>query len=103
MRYLVKFSIPIEAGNTAIREPEFGAKMQQLLSEINAETAYFTAVNGQRGGYIVVNFDDASKIPAIAEPLFFWLKADVEFIPVMLAEDLAKAGPAIEAAVKKWG
>jgi len=34
--------------------------------------------------------------------LFFWLKADVEFIPVMLPEDLAKAGTGIDAAVKKW-
>jgi hypothetical protein len=103
MRYLVRFHIPIEAGNEALRDPEFGAKIQQLLSEINAEAAYFTTVDGQRGGYIIVNFDDASKIPAIAEPLFYWFKADVEFIPVMLAEDLGKAGPAIEAAMKKWG
>ena len=103
MRYLVRFHIPIEAGNEALRSGEFGSKMQQLLSEINAEAAYFTAVDGQRGGYIVVNFDDASKIPAIAEPLFFWFKADLEFIPVMIMDDLAKAGPAIEAAVKKWG
>jgi hypothetical protein len=55
-----------------------------------------------RRGYVVVNFEDASKIPAIAEPVFLWLKADVEFMPVMLPEDLAKAGPSIEAAVKKW-
>ena len=75
-----------------LRDPQFGAKMQQLLAELKAETAYFTAVNGQRGGYIVVNFDDASQIPALVEPLFLWLKADVELIPVMLPEDLAKAG-----------
>ena len=103
MRYLVRFHIPIEAGNEALKDPGFGAKMQDLLSELGAEAAYFTTVNGQRGGYIVVNFDDASKIPAIAEPLFLWLNADVEFIPVMLPEDLANAGPAIEAAAKKWG
>ena len=103
MRYLVRFQIPIEPGNEALRNAEFGSRMQQLLSDINAEAAYFAAVDGQRGGYIVVNFDDASKIPAIAEPLFFWFKANVEFIPVMLLDDLAKAGPAIEAAVKKWG
>ena len=103
MRYLVRFRIPIEAGNEALRDPDFGSKMQGLLAEMNAEAAYFTAVDGQRGGYIVVNFDEASKIPAMAEPLFYWFKADVEFIPVMLPEDLAKAGPGIEAAVKKWG
>jgi len=103
MRYLVRFHFPVEAGNAALRDPKFGEKVQQMLADMKAEAAYFTAVDGQRGGYIVVNFDDASKIPAIAEPLFLWLKADVEFIPVMAPEDLAKAGPAIEAAVKKWG
>jgi hypothetical protein len=44
-----------------------------------------------------------SQMAAMAEPLFYWLKADVEFIPVMLPQDLAKAGPAIGAAAKKWG
>ena len=103
MRYLLKFHIPVESGNTSLRDPQFGTKMQQLLAELKAETAYFTIGNGQRGGYIVVNFDDASQIPALVEPLFVWLKADVEFMPVMLPEDLAKAGPAIAAAMKKWG
>ena len=102
MRYLLRFHFPVDAGNKALSDPQFGEKLQGLLSEIKAEAAYFTAVDGQRGGYIVVSFDDASKIPAIAEPFFLWLKADVEFIPVMLPEDLAKAGPAIDAAVKKW-
>ncbi len=103
MRYIIRFHIPVESGNAAVRDPKFGDKMRDLLSELHAETAYFTAVDGQRGGYIVVNFDDASKIPAVAEPLFLWLKADLEFIPVMLADDLGRAGSAISAAVKKWG
>ncbi len=76
--------------------------MQQLLSDMNAEAAYFTTINGQRGGYIVVDMKDASQIPALAEPLFLWMKADVEFIPVMIPEDLASAGPGIEAALNKW-
>ena len=103
MRYIIKFNFPVDSGNAVLSDPEFGEKLQQFLSDVNAEAAYFTLVDGQRGGYIVVSFDDASTIPAIAEPLFLWLKADVEFIPVMVAEDLAKAGPAIEAAIKKWG
>jgi len=45
---------------------------------------------------------DASQIPAFAEPFFHWLNAKVEFLPVMLPEDLAKAGPSIATAVKKW-
>lgn len=103
MRYLIRFHIPVESGNAVLRDPKFGDKMRDLLSELHAETAYFTAVEGQRGGYIVLNFDDASKIPAVAEPLFLWLNADLEFIPVMLPDDLGKAAPDIAAAIKKWG
>ena len=103
MRFLLKLDFPTEAGNALVADPEFGHKMQTLLSDIKAEVAYFTAVNGHRGGYIVVNMDDASQLPAIAEPIFQWLKADIEVTPVMLPEDLGKAGPSIEAAVRKWG
>ena len=63
---------------------------------------YFTAEGGQRGGIIVVNITDASQIPALAEPWFLTANAKVEFIPAMTPEDLAKAAPNIEAAVKKY-
>ena len=103
MRYLVKFSFPVDVGNAQVDDPEFGNKMQEMLKDVQAEAAYFTAVEGQRGGYIVTNLEGAHEIPKVAEPLFQWLKADIEFIPVMLPEDLAKAGPDIGAAAKKWG
>lgn len=103
MRYLMKVRFPVERGNEQISDPNFGAKMRDVLTEIKAEAAYFTTIDGQRGGYIVVNLDEASQIPAVAEPFFLWLDADIELLPVMLPEDLGKAGPAIEAAVKKWG
>jgi hypothetical protein len=103
MRFLMKIEIPTDAGNEALRDPKFGQKMQALLKEVGAEAAYFTSLRGQRGGYVVSNMTDASQIPAIAEPFFHWLNARVEFLPVMLPEDLAKAGPGIASAVKKWG
>src|SRR5687768_18322471 len=102
MRYLMKLHIPNEPGNKAVGDPGFGAKMQQTLKDVGAEAAYFTTVEGQRGGYIIVNIDDESQIPAIAEPFFFWLKANIELLPVMLPKYLARAGPAIGAAVQKW-
>jgi hypothetical protein len=102
MKYLLKFSFPIEPGNAVLKDPRFGSKMRQLLADIKAEAAYFTAVDGQRGGYFILNVDEASQIPAIVEPLFLWLNADVELIPLMLPQDLEKAGPAIGAAVQKW-
>lgn len=77
--------------------------MNAVLAEIKAQAAYFTSIDGQRGGYIIVDLKDASEIPAVAEPFFLWLKADVTFMPCMKPEDLGRAGPAIGAAVKKWG
>jgi len=103
MRFLIRFHFPTEHGNDLLRDAKFGEKMGRMLADLKAEAAYFTTVDRHRGGYIVVNLEDASKIPAMVEPLFFWLKADVEFIPVMLPQDLAKAGDDIAAAMKKWG
>ena len=103
MLYLLQVRIPIEAGNAALCDPDFGKKMHALLAKIKAKSAYFTTVDGQRGGYIVVSMKDASEMPAIAEPFFLRLKADVTFLPVMTPNDLAKAGPAIGAAVRRWG
>lgn len=101
MRFILKFSFPTESGNRLLSTAEFGAKMQELISGMNPEAVYLCPVGGRRGGYIVVNFDDASKIAAYAEPLFHWMSADVEFFPVMTPEDLARAD--LEGIVGKWG
>ena len=45
---------------------------------------------------------NASQIPAIAEPWFLAFNASIEIHPVMVPDDLAKAGSAIEAAVNKY-
>jgi len=103
MRYIMKVRIGQDRGNEVLRDPEFGHKMNDLLSEIKAEAAYFTTIDGQRGAYIIVNMNDSSELPAVAEPFFLWLDADIDWIPVMKPEDLGKAGPSIGAAVAKWG
>jgi hypothetical protein len=94
---------PTEPGNAALSDPAFGAKMHKLLKKIKAEAAYFTTIDGDRGAHIYVKMDDASQIPAIAEPFFLWLHASVTFAPVMRPADLAKAAPGIKSAVKNWG
>jgi hypothetical protein len=49
-----------------------------------------------------VNIDDASQIPALAEPWFLALNAVVTLNPAMVPEDLQKAAPAIAQAVKTY-
>lgn len=103
MRFILKASIPVEAGNALARKGTLGSTIKSILEEIKPEAAYFTEIYGERTGIIVVDLADASQIPAIAEPLFLGLQAKVEFHPVMLPADLEKAGPSIEAAAKKYG
>lgn len=93
MKYLIKVEMASDAGGMAVRDPKFGERMQSVLKELRAEAAYFTMAKGHRGGYIIVNTDDSSKddaseMIAMAKPFLLWLNADVEFIPVMLPQDL---------------
>jgi hypothetical protein len=74
--------------------------IKAILDEAKPESAYFTEENGHRTGFIVVNMKDESSIPALAEPWFLAFNARVEFHPTMVVEDLMKAWPAIEAAVR---
>ena len=103
MRVLLKVTMGNEAANALSRSGKLGETMGAILEDLKPEAAYFTEMDGKRTGIIVVNIDDASELPAIAEPLFLALGADVEFHPAMVPEDLMKAGPAIEAAAKKYG
>ena len=102
MRFLLKVHIPVEAGNAAAKAGKLGATIQSILSDLKAEAAYFTDDRGQRTGYIFLDMKDASQIPAIAEPWFLAFNAAIEIHPVMVPEDLGRAGSAIEKAVKKY-
>jgi len=102
MRFLVKVSIPVEAGNAAIKKD--GLKViQKILEHQKPEAAYFIAEHGRRTGILIIDIKDASEIPGITEPWFLALNASVEAVPAMVAEDLKNAAPAIAKAVKAYG
>src|ERR687895_1020114 len=103
MRFMLTVRIPTDKGNELVRDGSLGQTIQSVLEEIKPEAAYFADIEGARGGYIVVNMDDASQIPAMAEPLFIGLGATVQVHPVMTPEDFGKATPAIEQAAQKYG
>ena len=101
MRFLLKISMPVEAGNAAAKE---GFKaIPQILEEQKPESVYFLADGGKRTAIMVVDMDDVSQLPAIFEPWFLAFNASIEVTPAMVAEDLQKAGPAIEHAVQTYG
>ena len=66
MRFMLKVNIPVESGNAAAKAGKLGSTIQSILADLKPEAVYFTAENGQRCGYIFLDMQDASQIPAIA-------------------------------------
>ena len=101
MRMLMHVSLPLEPFNAAVRDGSAGKKMQQILADAKPEAVYFTEQDGRRAGILVVNLEDPSQVPALAEPWFLQFHAEVRFHVVMSPEELGRAG--LEALGKKWG
>ena len=103
MRFLVKVSMAVEAGNEAVRKGTIGATINRILSELKPEAAYFCDSDGKRTGFLIIRMEDAHEIPSIAEPWFLAFNAAIEIHPVMAPEDLEKAGPDFAKVVKAYG
>ncbi len=101
MRMLLIVTIPHEPFNTLVRKGTAGKVMENILASNKPEAAYFTELDGHRTGVLVVNLDNASQIPALAEPWFLQLNANCNLRPAMTSEDLGRSG--LDAIGKKWG
>jgi hypothetical protein len=92
MRMLLNVRIPHEPFNTLVRDGSVGDVIARILEAVKPEAVYFTEQSGGRGAVVIVDLDDPSQIPALAEPWFLMLNADCEFRVVMLPDDLRNAG-----------
>jgi hypothetical protein len=102
MRFMLTFRIPPEEGNAAMKDGSFIPAFQNVMEDLQPEAAYLADIEGARGGYIVVNMDDASQIPAIAEPLFLGVGATVQIHPVFTLDDMPRVTEAVEQARQKY-
>jgi hypothetical protein len=100
VRMIVHVEFPPEPFNTLVRNGTVGPTLQKALDDVKPEAAYFSEENGKRGGVLIVDLPDASKVPAVAEPFFLALNASVRFRVAMTPEDLARAD--LEALGKKY-
>jgi hypothetical protein len=100
---MLKASMPIDTGNQNIRSGKLPETIQAILDDQKPEAAYFIAEGGRRTAVLFLDIQDVSQLPAIAEPWFLAFNASVEVTPAMTIADLAKAGPAIGNAVRKYG
>jgi len=97
---LMNVRIPHQTFNAAVKNGTAGAKLKKVLDATKPEAIYFTEQNGLRTAVVIVDLPDTSKIPALVEPWFLTFDASIHIHPVMLPEDLKRAG--LDAIGKKW-
>ena len=90
MRTLLRISIPVETGNATLKDGRLPKLIEATMAKLKPEAAYFFPDGGLRTAMFVFDMKDASEVAAIAEPFFSQLDAEVEFSPVMNADDLKK-------------
>ena len=100
MRMLINVKFPVAEFNEAVRDGSIGGKIRRILEEVQPENVYFTEQNGQRSAVMVVDLDDASKVPSLCEPWFLTFNATVEPRIAMSPDDLQKSG--LENLGKRW-
>jgi hypothetical protein len=75
--------------------------IDKILEEAAPEATYFTEFDGQRAVIMIVDVDDASRIPFYSEPWFLAFDAEVSFHVCMTPDDLKAAR--LDKLGKKWG
>lgn len=100
MKMLLTVEFPHEPFNTLVRTGKAGEIIARILETIKPEAAYFTEQDGKRGGIFVIDVQEPSDVPALAEPFFLTFQADCKFRIAMSPDDLQKAG--LQELGKKW-
>ena len=90
MRMMLKFTLPVEKGNQAIKDGSLGKTLKLIMNKLKPEAAYFAPLDGKRSGMMFFDLTEPSQIVEIVEPLFLNLNAATEIVPVMNADDLRK-------------
>ncbi|HVV48138.1 MAG TPA: hypothetical protein VHO06_00625 [Polyangia bacterium] len=88
MRTLLKVTVPVEAGNKAVRDGSMQQIIQATVERIRPEAVYFVEQGGERCGFFFFDLKDVTDIPTIGEPIFQALNARLELSPAMNPQDL---------------
>jgi hypothetical protein len=88
MRMMLRCYLDIDAGNRAFKDGSLAVIIKKLMEKLKPEAAYFYPDKGQRSCLMIFDLVNTSDLPMILEPLFIELKAKIDLLPVMSAEDL---------------
>ncbi|HVB35090.1 MAG TPA: hypothetical protein VNJ52_12060 [Patescibacteria group bacterium] len=90
MRMLLKITMPADKGSEAIKSGALKRTIETTMKTLKTESAYFFAEDGRRTGIMIFDMQGSWQLPAILEPLFASLGADLYLTPAMSAEDLGR-------------
>ncbi len=90
MRMLAKVTIPVEAGNRAVKDGSVGKVIQGFAAAVKPEALYFTVLEGRRCMIAVFDLPSPADVPVLFEPMFLGLDAQVEVAPALNGDDLQK-------------
>mgnify|MGYP001827982255 CR=1 FL=1 len=93
MLLMLKFTIPVDSGNLAARNGRMEKAIESIIDATNAAAAYFTMIDGERGGYIFFEEADQAQLTLLNEPMMAALDAAIERVPVLSFEDLKRGLP----------
>lgn len=88
MRMLMTISIPVTAGNAAVRNGSLATTIQHIMADLKPEAAYFSEDHGERTAFIVFDMKDSAQLTAVTEPWFLAFNARLSVRPAMNAQDL---------------
>lgn len=103
MRTMARFHFPPSSGNEVIRSGKINKVFEQLMADLKPEAAYFYPEQGERGGILVFDMQDASFVAGVIERFSFGLQAKVELFPVMGPDDLQKGLSMVPDIVQRYG
>ena len=90
MRMTMRFLIPVERGNQTFKDGSLEQTIEALVTETNAEAAYFMLEGGERPGYVFFELDDVTRLPKLNEQMFATLDAAVDIVPALTVDDLKR-------------
>jgi hypothetical protein len=72
-----------------IQETNFLKKLEEYINRVKPGSAsYFMPLHGQGSMALIINAERNDQLPAMVEPLFHWMDANVDVIPIMNSDDL---------------
>jgi hypothetical protein len=93
MRFMLKFTIPVERGNAAARDGTIEKAIDALIRDTKADAAYFMVLDGKRAGLVFFEESNPARLPEINEPFFAAVDASIDIVPVLSHADLDRGLP----------